>query len=259
METVNRSPGPAVAPPGAFVAKVRHVAALDSLQTERRPGGSSRPEAAHGVLILVLGFALGVYHEPLKKGVVDVAVTLGLVGTPPDAGEGYAAYLKSNYARALRLLRPLADEGDVLAQSTLGLMYYHGRGVEADDAEAVKWFRLAADKGDARAQFNLAVAYAEGHGVPQDFVAAAKLYRRAAGQNHAQAQYNLGLLYARGEGVSQDNVSAHMWFNLAAASFPASDISNRSLAGRNRDVLARKMTPEQIAEAQRLAREWRSN
>jgi hypothetical protein len=48
-----------------------------------------------------------------------------------------------------------------------------------------------------------------------------------------------------------------MWFNLAAASFPASDVSNRNLAGKNRDLVARKMTPDQIAEAQKLAREWK--
>jgi TPR repeat protein len=216
-------------------------------------------EGTGAVVVLALGFTLGLYSESLKKAAVDAGVALGLVTSRPDVGDGQAAYQKGNYATALRLLRPLADGGDVQAQSILGLMYYHGRGVEADDLEALKWFRLAAHQGDPRAQFNLAVAYAEGHGVPQDYAEAVTWYRRAASQNHAQAQYNLGLLYARGEGVAQDNVSAHMWFNLAAAAFPASDISSRSLAGRNRDLLARKMTPEQIAEAQRLAREWRSN
>jgi hypothetical protein len=65
-------------------------------------------------------------------------------------------------------------------------------------------------------------------------------------------------LYARGEGgTPQDNVSAHMWFNLAAARFPASDTRNRDVAVRSRDVVAGKMTAEQIAEAQRRAREWK--
>jgi hypothetical protein len=99
--------------------------------------------------------------------------------------------------------------------------------------------------------------YAEGHGVLQDHAEAVKWYRLAADRNHAQAQYNLGLWFASGEAVSQDYVSAHMWFNLAAASFPASDVSNRNLAGKNRDLVARKMTPDQIAEAQKLAREWK--
>jgi hypothetical protein len=66
--------------------------------------------------------------------------------------------------------------------------------------------------------------------------------------------YNLGLAYAKGEGVSPDNVSAHTWFNLAAASFPASDIRSRSMAIKNRDLVATKMTLEEIEEAQKLAR-----
>ena len=65
------------------------------------------------------------------------------------------------------------------------------------------------------------------------------------------------LLYAQGEGAPQDNVSAHMWFNLAAARFPASDTRNRDVAVKSRDVVAGKMTAEQIAEAQRRAREWK--
>jgi hypothetical protein len=57
--------------------------------------------------------------------------------------------------------------------------------------------------------------------------------------------------------VSQDYVAAHMWFNLAAAHFPASDVRNHELAVRNRGLVANKMTREQIAEAQNLAREWK--
>jgi TPR repeat protein len=98
--------------------------------------------------------------------------------------------------------------------------------------------------------------YAEGRGVPQDFTEAVKWYRLPAERGHPQAQYNLALSYAKGEGVLQDYVSAHMWFNLAAAYFPASEVHNQELAARNRAVVANKMTHEQIAEAQNLAREW---
>ena len=72
----------------------------------------------------------------------------------------------------------------------------------------------------------------------------------AAGQGHAAAQFNLGLLYANGRGVEQDNVQAHMWFNLAAA-------GSEPAAQRERDLVAKKMTRFQIAEAIRLARAWR--
>jgi uncharacterized protein len=82
-----------------------------------------------------------------------------------------------------------------------------------------------------------------------------KWFRRAADLGDAEAQYNLGISYAKGEGGEPDNVRAHMWFNLAAAHFPTSDIS-RNAAAKERDLVAAKMTPQQIAETQRLAREW---
>ncbi|MFL5047776.1 MAG: tetratricopeptide repeat protein, partial [Xanthobacteraceae bacterium] len=123
-------------------------------------------------------------------------------------------------------------------------------------AKAVTWLRLAADQGDAAAQFRLGLMYSEGQGVPQDHAEAARWYRLAADQRYPQAQYNLGLLYAKGEGVEQDNVMAHMWFNLAVAQFPASDARNRTAALNSRDVVANKLTRQQIAEAQKLAREW---
>jgi TPR repeat protein len=84
-----------------------------------------------------------------------------------------------------------------------------------------------------------------------------KSYRRAAEQGVAEAQHNLGHMYRVGLGVPQDYVQAHMWFNLAASRFPASERENRERAVKNRDIVASKMTPDQIAEAQRLAREWK--
>jgi hypothetical protein len=63
-------------------------------------------------------------------------------------------------------------------------------------------------------------------------------------------------MYLNGWGVPQDNLKAHMWFNLAAANFPATDLANRNAAARNRDVIAKKMTADELAEAQKLAREW---
>ena len=179
-------------------------------------------------------------------------------GSPRNADAGYAAYEKGNYEAALKLLRPLAENGDDRAQSMLGLLYYRGRGgVQQNDAEALKWFLLAADRGNALAEFNLGVMHAEGRGVPQDNGEAARWYRLAADRGSPQAQYNLGLWYANGDGGSADNVRAHMWFNLAAARFPASDSRSRSVAANSRDAVAGIMTSEQIAEAQRLAREWK--
>ena len=91
--------------------------------------------------------------------------------------------------------------------------------------------------------------YDNGYGVPQDYAEAVKWYRRAAEQGDADAQHNLGVIYANGQGILQDYTLAHMWFNLAGA-------GGNKKASENRDLVATQMTPAQIAEAQRLAREW---
>lgn len=80
--------------------------------------------------------------------------------------------------------------------------------------------------------------------------------RRAIGLGLAAAQVNLGLMYANGRGVPQDYVQAHLWLNLAAAGSPEK-AETRKGAAENRDIVAAKMAPQQIAEAQRLAREWK--
>ena len=125
----------------------------------------------------------------------------------------------------------------------------------ADYATAVRiWFPLA-KQGDAKAQYNLGVMYNNGQGVPQDYAEAGRWTRKAAAQGHADAQSNLGLMYRKGQGVPQDYVQAHKWYNLAAATF--TDKTDREQAVTNRDLVAGKMTPAQVAEAQKLAREWK--
>jgi TPR repeat protein len=89
-----------------------------------------------------------------------------------------------------------------------------------------------------------------GRGVPQEYAKAANWYQKAANQGVDTAQANLGFLYLNGLGVRQDYVIAHMWFNLAVA-------GGLTDATKNREAAAAKMTPVQIAEAQRLAREWK--
>lgn len=94
------------------------------------------------------------------------------------------------------------------------------------------------------------------YGVRQDHAQAIKWLRRAAEQGHQAAQSNLGFAYRYGEGVPQDYVQAHMWLNLAAAH--AEIVGGHNIPGEARDsIIAAKMSPAQIAEAQRLAREWK--
>ena len=124
----------------------------------------------------------------------------------------------------------------------------------ADYAEALKWYRLAAEQGDAKAQYNLALMYDDGHGTPQDYAETIKWYRLSAEQGHAMALNNLGLMYDNGHGVLQDYVEAHKWFNLAASRKTEEDSRKRSI--KNRGIVAKLMTPAQVAEAQKLAKQW---
>jgi hypothetical protein len=151
--------------------------------------------------------------------------------------------------KVLEWYRKAAAQGYAGAQYSLGGMYANGEGVAQDDAQALEWTRKAAEQGNAEAQFNLGFMYREGLGVPKDYAQAAEWFRKAAKQRIAEAQFNLGIMYADGEGVPQDYAQAHMWFNLAAAQ-GGKDATER------RDKVTKSMTPDQIAEAQKLSREW---
>lgn len=117
---------------------------------------------------------------------------------------------------AQQRLRTLAEEGDAVAQSDLGWMYFMGKGVPKDAVQAVQWYRKAADQGYAQAQYSLGYRYANGEGVPKDAEQAAAWWRKAADQGYAAAQNNLGVKYASGEGVPKDVVQAVQWYRKAA-------------------------------------------
>lgn len=206
------------------------------------------------VLLLAVGFTLGVYRDHIRSAGTTLVRAVGLTATP-DFETADAAYRDAEYAKALDLVRPLADAGDARAQALLGVMHYRGRGVAQDYDEAVKWFRRAADQNEVAGLFYLGFMYSEGQGVPQDFAESAKWFGLAAERGDPGSQYNLALSLAKGETGQPDNVNAYMWFNLAAARFPASD-TRRNAAITNRDSLAGKMTPAEVAEAQKRAREW---
>jgi TPR repeat protein len=90
--------------------------------------------------------------------------------------------------------------------------------------------------------------YDKGRGVLQDYKKAVQWYAKAADQGDAWAQNNLGFLYLNSLGVPQDYVQAYKWFNLSAA-------QGLEMARKNREIVLKEMTPDQIAEGQRLSRE----
>jgi uncharacterized protein len=142
--------------------------------------------------------------------------------------EAIAASKRGDYATAMRLLRPLAEQGIADAQDTLGFMYEWGHGAPKDKAEAAKWFakaakayRKAADRGNADAQNKLGGMYNFGRGVPKNYAEAVKWYRKAAEQGNADAQESLGVSYQEGQGVPQDKGEAAKWYAKAAKVYPA--------------------------------------
>jgi len=188
--------------------------------------------------------------KPLaEKGYAKAQYNLGVMY---HKGEG----ITQDYAEALKWYRKAAEQGLAIAQYNLGFMVHKGEDVPQDYNEALKWYRKAAEQGFAGAQYNLGVMVHKGDGITQDYSEAVKWYQQAAEQGHADAQYNLGAMYGTGQGVPQDNVLAYMWLNLAASRFPASEGEKRGMVILNGEIIASKMTPEQIAEAERLAREW---
>ena len=111
-----------------------------------------------------------------------LAITLSSTVFADDFDDGDAAYEKGDYKTAMRLWKPLAEQGHAYAQYNLGLMYRNGKGVPEDYKQAVKWYRLAAEQGDADAQYSLGIRYDKGEGVPEDDKQAVKWYRLASEQ-----------------------------------------------------------------------------
>jgi len=142
----------------------------------------------------------------------------------------------------------LAEEHIDEAQANygVGLLY----SIKKEYQEAFKWFTKAAEQGHAGAQLNLGLMYYNGEGIPKDHKEAAKWLTKSAEQGRADAQAYLSTMYYIGQGVPEDYVQAYKWSNLSAA-------QGFEGAKKNRDLLKKVMSPAQIAEAQRLSREFR--
>ena len=112
-------------------------------------------------------------RRPIKTSAADCEVR----------GGEYVAYDRANYATALRVWQPSADQGDKEAQTNIGEIYERGVGGPPDYEKAAFWYKKAADQGYARAQINLGFLYEQGRGVSKDPAMALSLYRRAAGLN----------------------------------------------------------------------------
>jgi TPR repeat protein len=191
------------------------------------------------------------------------AIAGSSVAGSADAGpfeDGIAASERGDYVAAMALWRPLAEEGDAKSQYRVAVLYDLGRGVVSDQQAAVLWYRRAAHQGHANAQHNLGSMYELGEGVEPDYALAAAIvwFRRAALQGYAPSQCSLGVMYALGRGVRRDDIEAYKWFSLAMQGNPDIHASVISLAKKNRDLVALRITPHQATIAERQVREFQA-
>jgi TPR repeat protein len=132
------------------------------------------------------------------------------------------AYEHKDFATAIGIWRPLAEQGNAEAETLLGAMYWSGEGVSRDHHEAAKWYQKAADQG------------------------------------YARAQNDLGFMYGFGEGVPpHDDVQAYKWISLAVERYTVKNQERRDQAIKDRAALEARMSKAELAEAQRQIRDWK--
>jgi hypothetical protein len=174
------------------------------------------------------------------------AAAQNVLGVLYGTGEG----VKKDVVKAVDLFQKAAVQGFDQAQFNLGVAYRDGTGVSRDDVKAFEWFQKAAIQGESRAQNEVGRLVSLGEGVPKDDAKAFEWTQKAAAQGEGDAQFRLGMAYVWGNGVAADNVLAYAWSNLAKAK----GVEN---AWNMREMAAGKMSPAEIAEAQRLSSGWK--
>ena len=209
----------------------------------------------------------------MKKLLILLLAIFLSAGSLSAQSEDIKVFLQQQNQKGVEELIKKADKGDAKAQYQLGLIYYGNDvvpdGIPQDYAKALKYFLAVAQNntsvhntlvqtGLGFAELTLGRMYLEGQGTPQDYVQALKWFRLAANKRDGLAMFDIGRMYYLGLGIPQNYILAHMWFNLGAATEKKSDYEdgigpNESM----RELAAEKMTAQQIAQAQELARNWK--
>src|SRR6266568_4226090 len=169
---------------------------------------------------------------------------------------GHAAACQAQQSEAdhklLESIESAAEKGDPGQECALGEVYFSSfLGLPQDYAKAVYWFRKAAEEDHAEGQYNLGGCYYRGQGVAKDYTESVKWCRKAADQGDAKDQCLVGLCYFKGEGAAKDYIQAYKWLNLSAGQ--GNEDASKALGVLENS----KMTREQIAEGQRLSREFK--
>lgn len=195
-----------------------------------------------------------------RGAIAAFLLLLLLVSSYPGASragpyeDGDDAFRRKNYAAALKLWHPLAEDGHAQAQLGIATLYYSGLGVVLDYQAAFEWFAKAANQGVPRAEYMLGAMYRDGKGVDEDHDKAVECFRKAADHNVQGAQYSLGIMYLTGKGLATDYGEAYFWLSLAATAALKESAQLTATASYLRDEAAAKLKPQQRAELdQRIA------
>jgi TPR repeat protein len=160
-------------------------------------------------------------------------------------------HVNSRYSQAARFMSD-ADKGDARARFDVGMLHEKGDVVPQNHKEAMKWFKMSAKDGYAPAQLFLGLLYMSGKSGEKDQIEAVKWIRLAADQGEINAQSLLGGLYFSDGIVTHNYVEAYKWLKLAT---PNSDANS----AKTLESVMQRMTPEQVAEAERLVSQWQAN
>jgi TPR repeat protein len=193
------------------------------------------------------------FKTTLAIALGTAALALGMPAHADSLMDGARAFQHQDYRNALANWRPLAIQGNPVAQNNLGVMYLDGKGVRQSTSEAVRWISLSAAAGSSLGQNNLGGLYRDGKGVPRDFHKAFQWFSAGAAQGNSGAQYNLGLMYELGQGIQAEPFHAFMWYALAA------EQGNMPNAATHRDALYKRMTPAAKKQAIQMTAACRSN
>ena len=141
-----------------------------------------------------------------------------------------------------------AEQGVIMAQYDLAVMYHTGRGAVQDYSKAIKWYKKASIKGYSYARGNLGLMYIYGTGVEVNYKEGMKLLRFAAEGGNRVAQEKLGELYYEGEVVEKNKFLSHIWLNIAV-------LQGSNLEKINKDKLMKNMSVKDIEKVEELTRQ----
>lgn len=150
-------------------------------------------------------------------GMISTVQASPAKNTEQTLDEAWTAYNIGQYNKVVKMVQPLASDGNPRAQVLMGRCYENGLGVPQDMETAAKWFRLAAEQNYAEAQVQLGYLYELGAGVPKNDTAVVDLMSRAANAGNAEAQFNLALYRSQGRyGFAKDPDQAFVWAKRSA-------------------------------------------